>query len=263
MLPELFSIGSLTISPYGILVAVGMFAALFTAAWLGSRREGFERRTVWDFGITLILVALVGAKIFLIFSDPYFYNDLSNIFTLDFVRSAGVFYGGFLAALAWSVWYFRHYGISGWKMADAFAPAIPLGHMFGRLGCFSAGCCHGRPTDSFLGVIFNDPNCMVEEHLLHVPIYPTQLIEAAVNLAIFAVLLVWYRRKSFDGQMILSYAMMYAVARFIIEIYRGDTRGWVLENLLSTSQFIALLIFPIALVLFFILRKRSEANSGS
>ncbi|MBN2430611.1 MAG: prolipoprotein diacylglyceryl transferase [Acidobacteria bacterium] len=261
MIPELFSIGPITISPYGILVAVGMFTALVVAAWLGARREGFDRRTVWDFGITLILVALLGAKIFLIFSDPYFSNDLSNIFTVDFLRSAGVFYGGFLVALAWSIWYFRRYGISGWKMADAFAPAIPLGHMFGRLGCFCAGCCHGRATDSFLGVVFTDPQCMVEDHLLRVAIYPTQLIEAAANLLIFGVLFLGYRRKSFDGQMILCYAMMYAVARFIIEFFRGDTRGWVWDQTLSTSQGIAAVIFPIALVLFFIQRKRSATQS--
>jgi len=260
MIPELFRIGSMSISPYGVLVATGFFLALWTAAYLGSRYEGVERRIIWDFGITTVLIALVGAKILMIVTDPFFYNDLSNVFSMNFVRSAGVFYGGFLAALGWAFWYFRRHGLPGWRVADAFAPAIPLGHALGRLGCFSAGCCHGRPTDSFLGIVFTDPRCMVDDSLLNVAIYPTQLMGFGANVAIFLLLFCLYRKKTFHGQMILAYAVMYATARFIIEFFRGDQRGWVLDGILSTSQFVALLVVPIALVLYFILKKKEKIH---
>ena len=89
MWPELFSIGPLTISPYGILVAVGFFAAIALATRLGSRHEGLETTTLWDFCLTLVLVALAGAKLLMLVTDPYYYENPSNILSWEFVRSGG------------------------------------------------------------------------------------------------------------------------------------------------------------------------------
>ena len=241
-------------------MAVGFFLALFAATRMGSTYEGLDRRVIWDFGITLILVALIGAKVLLIFTDSYFYSDLTRVFSLHFLRAAGVFYGGFIAALIWAFWYLRRHDLPGWKVADTFAPAIPLGHFFGRLGCFLAGCCHGRPTDSFFGVTFSDPNCQVEHSLLNTPLYPVQLMEAAANLTLFFLLWFFYRRKSFNGQMILIYAVAYALIRFLIEFLRGDERGWVMDGYLSTSQFVALAIIPVAVGFYLYLGKKSDSS---
>ncbi len=261
MWPELFHIGSLTISPYGILVATGFLVGLWMAGYIASRYEKIDTKTIWDFGITTVLAALIGAKILLIFTDPYFYQHPSHIFSMAFVRSAGVFYGGFILALVWAGWYFHRYHLPGWKIADAFGVAIPLGHTFGRIGCFTAGCCHGSPTDFFWGITFTNPNCMVENGYLNTPLNPTQLLEAGANFILFLVLFFRYRKKSFDGQMILIYIMSYATIRFLIEFLRGDTRGWVIPGVLSTSQFIALVIFPIALGLYFWRRKKGRQEA--
>lgn len=260
MWPELFRIGPFPISPYGILIAIGFFGGIWLAARLASRFEGIDPFVVWDFGITVVLVALLGAKILLIFTDSYYYSNPANILSIEFLRSAGVFYGGFLAALGWSVYYFRKHSLPGWRLADAFAPAIPLGHFFGRLGCFMAGCCHGRPTDSFLAVTFTDPTCMVEPAYLNQPLYPTQLLEAAGNLLISLGLLVAFRKRSFPGQMILAYAILYALLRFGLEFLRGDSRGWVVPDVLSTSHFIALVVF-IAAVVAYTIRRRKTADA--
>ncbi len=112
MWPELFRIGSFVISPYGLLVAAAFGAGIWVAARLGARYEGMDSRIYWDFGLTLVLVALVGAKVLMVFTDPFYYENPANIFSLDFLRSAGVFYGGLIAALAWSAWYFRRHRLA-------------------------------------------------------------------------------------------------------------------------------------------------------
>ena len=259
MWPELFRIGPLTISPYGILVAIGFFAAIALATRLGSRREGLESTTLWDFSLSLVLVALAGAKLLMLVTDPYYYENPSNILSWEFVRSAGVFYGGFVAALLYSFWFFRRHRWPGWKVADAFAPAVALGHMFGRVGCFMAGCCYGRLTDGPLGVVFSDPLCSVEPGFLGQPLYPVQLMEAAGNLLIFLALMLLYRRKKFDGQIILAYVTTYASLRFLLEFLRGDVRGWVIPDLLSTSQAIVLVLLPAAAWVYW---RRRKAASG-
>src|SRR5206468_737145 len=79
-----------------------------------------------------------------------------QVFTLDFLRSGGVFYGGLIGGFLACVGLVYYYNLSFWKVADAFAPAVALGQAFGRQGCFAAGCCWGKPTDLFLGVHFTE-----------------------------------------------------------------------------------------------------------
>ena len=260
MWPELFRIGPFTISPYGILVAVGFFGAIAMATRLGARREGLDSGTLWDFSLTLVLVALAGAKLLMIVTDPYYYENPANILSWEFVRSAGVFYGGFVAALAYSIWFFRRHRWPGWKVADAFAPAVALGHTFGRVGCFTAGCCFGRPTDGPLGVVFSNPLCSVEPQFLGKPLFPTQLMEAAGNLLIFLALMLLYRRKKFNGQIMLAYVMMYGSLRFLLEFLRGDVRGWAIPNVISTSQAIVIVLLPAAIWVYW--RRRKAASNA-
>ncbi len=240
-------------------MTVGFFSGLLVTSWLAGRYEKIEKRVVWDFTVTMILVALIGSKLFLVLTEPVYLSNPSFIFTIEFLRSAGVFYGGFLFAAIYSFWYFRKFRLPGWKMADAFGPGLALGHMFGRLGCFAAGCCHGSETHSGWGMTFSDPQCQVANALLGKPLWPTQLFEVVFNLALFVVLFVFYRKKTFDGQVILLYAMGYSVFRFLVEFLRGDERGAVLYNI-STSQFIALVVFPVALFFYVRCRKASKTT---
>lgn len=261
MFPSEFHIGFFPISAYGLLVTAGFFSGLITTSILAKRYEKQESRLIWDFTVTMILVALVGAKLLLIVTDSTYLSNPANIFTIEYLRSAGVFYGGFVFAALYSVWYFRKYKLPGWKIADAYGPGLALGHMFGRIGCFMAGCCHGAPTDSPLGVTFSDLQCQVPNDLLNRPLWPTQAMEAAFNLLLFGFLLLRYRRKAFDGQIVLTYALAYSLFRFLIEFLRGDERGFILPHI-STSQFIALLIFPVALILYLLRRKTAAAAKG-
>ena len=92
------------------------------------------------------------------------------------------------------------------------------------------------------------------------PLHPVQLYESVVCLVLFAVLLWLRRRKRFDGEIILAYTLLYAIARFVLEFFRGDAdRGFVFGGLLSTSQFIAAILGPVAVALWFV-RRRSAAG---
>jgi phosphatidylglycerol:prolipoprotein diacylglycerol transferase len=249
MLPELFKIPVLGIplSTYGLLLAVAFITALWATARL-AEQDGLPKNKIYDLGLYILASALIGAKVLMIFTDwDEFRGDWHRMISLDVLRSGGVYFGGFVIALLVSVILMRVWRLPWRRTADAFAPGIALGHAIGRLGCFSAGCCWGKPTTSWIGLKFTEK----AHELTGVPIdsalVPTQLIEAAANLAILGVLLWLRKRRAFPGQIIFAYVILYSAARFTVEFWRDDPRGWVAG--LSTSQFIAVLMFPLALLL--------------
>lgn len=135
-------------------------------------------------------------------------------------------------------------------MLDIMAVTTCLVHMFGRLGCFMAGCCYGKPTGGGWGVVFTDPACDADPK--NVPLYPTQLFEAGYILMVMIILLYLRGRRQFYGQLFLLYLSLYAVGRFVLEYFRGDTsRGYVIDNYISHSQFIAIVILAITLYFYF------------
>jgi len=243
MHPILISIGSFHLPTYGLLLVMAILGGIYTAMRLG-RRVGLESALVLDFCTWLILVALVGAKILMILTDwSYYRANPGEIFSFSTLMAGGVFYGGFLAALFFTVWYVRVQKLSFWKLADVLAPAVVLGQSVGRLGCFSAGCDYGKRTNEPWGVVFTNPFAHeVSGVPLGVRLHPAQLYESLATFVIFGVLLWWSPKKKRDGDVFLAYVGLYAVARFCLEFLRGDEdRGFVFHHLLSTSQFIALL----------------------
>ena len=260
MYPELFRIGNFPVNTYGALLAVGLVLALIVAARLGSR-DGLPKERIYDLGLWTIIGGLVGSKVLMYFTD-----DSVNVFSLDFLRSGGVYYGGFLGGFFTLLFLIRFYKFSFWKVADAFAPGVALGQFFGRQGCFSAGCCWGKPTDLPWGVHFTEQ----AHEFTGVPIYdgagaalhlhPTQLYESFAMLAVFGALYFLHRRKRFDGQVLIAYGILYGIIRFLIEFLRDDPRGnlFGLTDLLgiSTSQIISLLVVAGA-VAFMIYRLRT------
>jgi phosphatidylglycerol:prolipoprotein diacylglycerol transferase len=131
-----------------------------------------------------------------------------------------------------------------------FAPGIALGHAIGRFGCLFAGCCYGRETSVPWAITFKDPFAAANVGTpLNRPLHPTQLYEAGAELLILSVLLLTERKgRPFAGRTFWLYMLLYAVSRFIIEFYRGDPRGTVF-GVLSTSQFISVVLGPMALVM--------------
>src|SRR5438128_8645082 len=185
---------------------------------------------------------------------------------MSLLTSAGDFYGGFIGGLvAAAIFFGRHPPVPFWRAADVCAPAIALGQAIGRIGCFMAGDDYGRPAHVPWAVTFTDPRAaQIGGAPLGVPLHPVQLYEAAVCAALFVVLLQLTRRKQFDGEVILSYTLLYAVARFVLEFFRGDAdRGFIFGGLLSTSQFIAVLLAPVAIALWMARRRAHPKGSAS
>jgi phosphatidylglycerol:prolipoprotein diacylglycerol transferase len=245
MYPELFHIGNFPINTYGVLLALAFLCGILIAAKLGAR-DGLPRERVYDLGLWILLAAIVGSKFLMLFTEPEYREDPLRLVSLDFLRSGGVFYGGFIAAVVAGYFLIRRYKLPWWKTADAFAPGLALGNAIGRQGCFAAGCCWGKPTTLPWGVEFTEAGNKVTGVPLGVHLHPTQLYESFGALLIFFFLFWLHKRKRFSGQVILFYAVLYAVMRFTIEIFRDDPRGDILGLTtltgLSTSQMLSIII---------------------
>lgn len=262
MFPKLFDLGPLTVYSYGVLLAAAYLGGL-QFALVRAKRRGLDPARIMDLGIYIIVSALVGAKLLLVIVDfEHFTQNPRDILSL--VRSGGVFYGGLLLAVLVGLWYVRKHRLPTWEVGDIIAPGIAFGHVVGRLGCFLAGCCYGRPTDVPWAVVFTNP--LAAENVgtpLGVHLHPTQLYEAGAELVILVLLLAFEGKgRPFPGRTFWGYMLVYGISRFIIEMFRGDPRGMVFANV-STSQFISLLIVPVAVVMLYHLSRRTPGRDGS
>jgi phosphatidylglycerol:prolipoprotein diacylglycerol transferase len=240
--PRLFQIGNFYLPTYGVLVATGVLAGLWISA-RNSEKQGINGDDAWNLGIYMVLAGILGAKILYVINDWNSYKqDWREIFSLNTLQAGGVFSGGLIGALAVGAWYMKSRRMPPLRTMDAFAPGLAFGHVLGRFGCFSAGCCYGKPTDHFWGVTFNNPLARaVSGTPLGVRIEPTQLIEAAAEFFNFLVLMWLLPRKKFDGQVFSAFMMLYGVERFFIEFLRDDPgRGVVFGGLMSGTQLISI-----------------------
>jgi len=262
MHPRLLELGPVTVYTYGVLLAAAYLAGLQMAT-ARARSRGLEASRVMDLGIIIIIAAIVGAKLLLVAVDfNYYRGHPAEIFSL--ARSGGVFYGGLIAAVLAAFWYLRRHKMPVWVTCDVFAPGIALGHAIGRVGCLFAGCCFGRPTTLPWGIVFSDPFAASYVGTpLGVHLHPTQLYEAGAELLILVFLLAFERKgRSYPGRTFWAYMLLYAISRFVIEIFRGDPRG-VVFGVMSTSQFISVVLAPLSIVMLIVLSRRpTEATPG-
>ena len=256
--PELFKVGPFTVYTYGVLLAASYLLGLRLAMWR-AKKWGLDPNRVLDLGIYIIIAALVGAKLLLLVVD---FDQFSNPRELlNLARLGGVFYGGLLLAVGVAFWYIHRHRMPFWTTCDMFAPGIALGHVTGRLGCLAAGCCYGKPTDVPWAIVFTNPLAAANVGTpLGIPLHPTQIYEAGASLIILALLLATERRgRRFAGRTFWSYMFLYAISRYVIEIYRGDPRGTVL-GMFSTSQFISVVLAPLSLIMLVWLSRRSPVE---
>ena len=261
MHPVLFSIGSFELASYGLMTALGYTAA---ALYLLPRLKkiSLDKDTFWNLIFIAFMGTLLGAKLlFIIVSWPQlgetFADKLTTIIK-DF-RYGFVFYGGMIVSVTALILYMKKKKLPILKTSDFMIVALPLGHALGRIGCFLAGCCYGRPTDLPWGVTFTDPHSLVPPELLGTTLHPTQLYEAGLNFLLFLLLHKLYQRPHKDGSILVCYVACYGLLRFFIEFFRGDFRGAFWLGL-SPSQLIAIIISLIARALWLRLAKKEHTH---
>ena len=266
MHPILFRVGNFPVNTYGVFLALAFLSAIFVTVRL-AQRDGLPKEKIYDLCLWLLLSSLVGSKLLMLLTEPEYRQNPLLLFSLDFLRSGGVFYGGLLGAIIAGYVLMRRWQLPWWKTADACAPGIALGNVLGRLGCFFAGCCWGKPTTLPWGVSFPPEGHEVTGVPTGVHVHPTQLYGSLSMLIVFAFLMWLHKRKKFSGQVILAYAILYAVVRFLIEFVRDDPRGDIfgLTTLtgLSTSQIVGIIVGTSALILMIARWRRGNDRSES
>ncbi|MDD5483614.1 MAG: prolipoprotein diacylglyceryl transferase [Kiritimatiellae bacterium] len=236
--PVCFYVGSRPVYWYGIMVALGFLAGAAHLTILGVR-EGRSPGFGSDLAFWLMLSGIVGARLAYVTANIHVYlQNPWNIIRID--QGGLIYYGGFIGAFLAGVVFARIKHLNILALADYAVPALPLGHAFGRIGCFLNGCCHGKAASLPWSVFQHDAHR-----------HPVQLYEAALNLLIYGLLLLAYRRRKKNGEVLAIYCMTYSLGRFLLEFLRGDERlcwlGTPVAQLVSLALFAAGLALWIAL----------------
>jgi len=252
MHPVLFHIGNFELASYGLMTALGYGVASFYLL-PRAKKLHISSDTFWNLIFIAFMGALIGGKLlFILVSWPELgatFTEKITTIIKDF-RYGFVFFGGMIVSVGALVWYIRRQKLPLLKTADFMIVGLPLGHALGRIGCFLAGCCYGKPTLLPWGVRFTDPHTLVPAHLVGVPLHPTQLYEAGLNLLLFILLHFAYKKPHKDGKILVEYIWCYSLMRFSIEFLRGDFRGGFLWGM-SPSQLISLGACACALLIWF------------
>ena len=258
MYPILIEFGFFKIFTYGLLVATGFLVAILLAS-SRAEKEGLDSQKVLDLCFYVMVSALLGARLlYVIVEYRYFLDSPFEIF--KFWKGGLVFYGGLILGVLISLWYLKRNQMPMWKTADLLAPSIALGQLIGRWGCFFAGCCYGKKTDVAWGITFTDPRSLAP---LEISLHPTQ-VYLSLNAVFIFIFLMWLsKRKVFDGQILWSYGILYSIGRFLIEYFRGDDRGFPVEQVLSTSQFVGVFIFSFSAFMLLTLYRKSLRSHSS
>ena len=242
MFPTLLKIGSFELASYGVMTALAYLTASF---YLLKRLDKIklDQDTFWNIIFIAFVAALAGSKLLYIILS---WNEMGNsfadklIYAVKNFRYGFVFLGGAVTAILSLLYYMKKKNLPVLKTADFFVVALPLGHAVGRVGCFLAGCCFGKPTQLPWGVTFSHPHTLVPPQFQHIPLHPTQLYEVAANLILFFILQSYYKKPHKEGGVLAAYLAGYGVIRFAIEFFRGDFRGGFWWGM-SPSQIICLL----------------------
>lgn len=256
--PVAFQWGAFTITWYGIMVASGFLAGLWTASRRASR-DGLQAEKILDLGPWLIVGTIIGARTLYVLS--YWREDFAGKPLMDVFKvwqGGLVFYGGFIGATLAGMLYVKLQKLPLWKVADTVAPSIALGSVFGRIGCLMNGCCYGRECHLPWAITFPPGSRPVPPGI---PLHPTQVYDSLLNLGLYLGLAALYRRKKFDGQVFAGYLIGYAICRSIVEFFRGDYPEHYLGGWATPAHLISIGILAAGLVLFFLLQRMTPTKS--
>jgi len=242
MFPDLIDLGFLHLKTYGACMALGFIVCWHLVEKLSGRKD------LSNLLLSLMVSGVVGSRLAYVIEHwkAEFAAHPEQIIRVD--QGGLMFYGGLiLAILVFFIWCaIKKENV--FKMADLLCTVIPLGHAFGRIGCFFFGCCYGKDSTAWCAVTFpvGSPSWFEHGHRL-VPVLPTQLFEAASLLVLFALLLTLRLKDKSEvpGRNMGVYLAGYALIRFGMEYLRGDPRAAV--GPLSISQTISVVLLTLGL----------------
>lgn len=240
MHPILIDFGFFQLPSYGVLLATAVVVALLTLR-LRADRAGLDGTHLVDFGLWLVIWALIGAKLLLVLVElPRYLRDPASLFGT--IRAGGVFLGGFVAAVIAAIILLRRYKLPALASFDVLSPSLALGHAIGRIGCLLAGCCWGGSCDLPWAITYTNP--VAASNLgtpLGHPLHPFPVYSSLFNFSLYLLLAAYYRHSPLAGRVFATYLVLYGAGRFFLEWTRGDAvRGFVLGGALSTSQLLSL-----------------------
>ncbi|MCI8307112.1 MAG: prolipoprotein diacylglyceryl transferase [Lachnospiraceae bacterium] len=241
MYNEILTIGPVTIHGYGLMIAIGIVAALAAGIRLAKRKD-VDPDELYNLTFIAVIGGFMCAKVLYCIVEWKSFIDepLKTLGSDGFVVYGGIIGGTLLCGL-----YCRFKKLSFFKYFDIVLPSVAIAQGFGRIGCFLAGCCYGRETDSFVGITFHNSSYAPN----NVSLIPTQLFSSAGCFLMAAILFIYARKEHADGRTGALYLIMYSIGRSIIEIFRNDFRGEI--GILSTSQFISIFILLTGIVIYF------------
>ena len=256
MFPDLFAIGPLTVHTYGLFVATGFFAGLIVTMGI-AKSEGITPHQVLDMGLLIILSAIIGSRLLYVLMNISYY--LQNPLDMLKIWQGGLtFSGGIIFAVLVMFLYIRRQHLSFLRIGDLWAPAAAIGQGIGRIGCFMAGCCYGGPTDLIWGVVFTHPESLAP---LNISLHPTQIYSSLSGFIIFLILLGLNSKKEFKGQVFLWFLILHSTARLLLERFRGDDRGILLNSSMSITQLVTILILIASVAILMALRYKANKQS--
>jgi phosphatidylglycerol:prolipoprotein diacylglycerol transferase len=243
----LLDLGPLQIHSYGFFLALSFALGI----WVAGRRaeeRGIPAERITDVALIIILTTIVGARGLYVASHwQQFQGRWLDVFRTW--EGGLTMYGGAVPATILGMWFLRHWGLDAWKAADSIAPSMALGLGFTRVGCFLSGCCFGAPTDLPWGVVF-PPDSHAGSEYPGTPLHPAQLYASAVGFALFGFLLWLDRRPLPRGRLFLTFLLLYAVARFFLDMVRVyDPSAYPIAALpLTLNQLISIVVFLFAVL---------------
>jgi len=253
MLPDLLTIGPVTLHSYGLMLAVAFLAGMAVVERLAGPL-GLNRDRILDCALVIMAAAIVGSRAFYVLSHLDDYR--LNWWSILAVWEGGLtFYGGVLLAVPAAVLFMRRHRLPVWTMADLIAPAFALGVGFGRLGCFLNGCCYGKPSSLPWAVRFPSHGAA---GAVGCAVQPTQLYEALFGFAMFALLLALVRRRGFPGFLFCLFIAAYATWRFLLDFLRFYEPSQFGPLGLTNNQWVSVALLAAALVTAVVLRKRTR-----
>jgi phosphatidylglycerol:prolipoprotein diacylglycerol transferase len=241
---------------YGLLLAIA-FSTGYVLTLKRAIRNSISPKHIENLFLITILGSIFGARFFHIFFEEFSYYSRHPEKILAIWEGGYTFYGALLTSI-FLIWlYLRWKKLSFLQIMDMISPGAALGLFIGRMGCFFAGCCWGRPSSMPWAVAFNAPDTLSSSG--NIAVHPTQVYEALSGLLIFIFLNWRFTKKKYEGQIFLEALSLYSVARFAIEFFRGDDyRGYLFGGFISYSQFISLAILPLALSGMYLYSKRKS-----